>query len=193
MKGIGVYLIVLGLLLALSAWFLLSRRSGSYDPSIVEFAIQDTGKIESVSISSHTGRVELLRTDEGWLVNGAGTRKEAIQGLSILISRIEVEAPVSGAIEERILHGLREESTKVSIRMRDDREKNYMVYFDSLAASTFMMLAGSDAAFRVRVRGYRQLNLSSLYISDARYWRDNIIFHHHPADIKAVALFAHPP
>jgi hypothetical protein len=188
MKGLRLYLIVLGILSALSAWFLLNRRSGTYKPSLIEFAVADTVHIASIGIVSPAGHVELYKKDGKWQVNGTAARKDAVKGLLILVSRIEVEAPVSGAIEERVLNGLLEESTSVRIAMKDGGEKSYRVYFDSLASSTFMMFAGSKAAFRVRVRGYRQDNFAGAYTGDARYWMDNIIFQANPADISRVTF-----
>ena len=188
MKGIRLYLIVFGLLLALSAYLLLSRRSGSYSSSKIEFAVQDTGNIELIRISRQGNTLELSKAGASWKVNGGQAREEAIRGLSVLISRIEVEAPVSNAIEERILAGFSERSTEILIGMRDGRDKSYRVYYDSETGSTFMMGKDSDAAFRVRLRGYQQPNLEELYVSDPAYWRENIIFQFIPRDISAITV-----
>lgn len=188
MKGIRLYLIALGLLLALSAYLLLSRRSGSYAPSKIDFSVDDTGGIEMVRISRQGESVELCRTDGSWKVNGDIAREDAIRGLSIGISRIEVEAPVSGTIKERIYTGLRDYSTEVLIAMKDGRDKSYRVYFDSVSGSSFMMGRDSDLAFRVGVRGYRQSNIAALYSCDSRYWRENIIFRLMPGEISAISV-----
>ena len=142
------------------------------------------------------------------MVNGYPARKEAVHGLYILISRLEVEAPVSRSIEERIMNGLNKRTggsvtgvgaedsagipaeafNAVKIGMSDGREKNYRVFYDSLSGSTFMKLEGSGIAFRVGVRGYRQRNLAELFQADPRFWRDNVIFHCPPGDIQSVSL-----
>ena len=80
MKGIRLYLILFGLLLALSAYLLLSRRSGSYSPSNIGFALEDTGNIELVRISRLGETLELSRAGESWKVNGGSARQEAIRG-----------------------------------------------------------------------------------------------------------------
>ncbi len=188
MKGIRLYLVVLGILLAFSAYFLINRRSGSYSTAKTEFAVQDTSDVELVRISSHGETLTLSRTGGHWTLNGSNTREEAILGLAVLISRIEVEAPVSRALKERILEGLEEMSTEVTVGMKDGRDKNYLVYFDSLSGSTFMMFKESEDAFRVKVRGYQQSNLQSLFVCESRYWMDNIIFQFNPDDIFAINL-----
>ncbi len=188
MKGIRLYLIIFGLLLALSAYLLLSRRSGSYSPSNIGFALEDTGNIEMLRISRHGETLELSRAGESWKVNGGSARQEAIRGLYVLISRIEVEAPVSNAIEERILAGFRDESAEILIGIREGPDKSYRVYYDSISGSTYMMAKDSFTAFRVRLRGYQQSNLAELFVSDPAYWRENIIFQFHPSRISTITV-----
>ena len=186
MKRNRIYLILLGVLAAFSLYLFLNRRSGTYAPSKHEFAVMDTGRVESVLISAAERRVSLFRTGGSWQVNGMPARKESIRGMQVLISRLEVEAPVSGSHDKRIRTGLEEEGTEVRIGIKDGRAKSYRVFFDSLSGSTFMMLEGSDIPFRVRVRGYRKTNLAELFATDPGYWRDNVIFYHLPKDIRSV-------
>ena len=188
MKGIRLYLILLGILLAVSIYFFMNRRSGSYAPSKREFAVTDTGSIAYVRISAYDRQVSLLKTEGVWKVDGSPVRKESIQGLYVLLSRLEVEAPVSNLLEGRIKGGIENLATEVLIGMEDGREKIYRVYFDSLSGSTFMMIEGSDIAFRVRVRGYKETNLATLFSADLRFWRDNVIFQHLPGEIMAINL-----
>lgn len=198
-KGMRIYLVIFAVLAALAVYFFLSRRSGTYAPSDHDFAVRDTGLVTSVCISGSGMQTEIHRTGEEWRVNGYPARKEAIHGLFILISRLEVEAPVSKSIEERVLGGLgipggdpagqgTERYTGIRIGMSEGREKHYRVYYDSLSGSTFMMLEGSGIAFRVGVRGYHQSNLAGLFRPDPRFWRDNLIFHYLPDEILSVSL-----
>jgi len=188
MKGIRLYLIVFAVLAAVSVYLFLGRRPGSYDPAKDEFAVIDTGRIEWVNISTGEDEVNLLRTAYGWQVNGSPAKNESILGLYVLLTRIEVEAPVSRPLEDRIQGGLEQLSTLVRVGIGDGGEKAYRVYYDNPSSSTFMRLEGSDVAFRVRIRGYRQTNLAELFHSDQRFWRDNVIFHHLPGDIQSVSL-----
>jgi hypothetical protein len=106
----------------------------------------------------------------------------------VLVSRLEVESPVSGAAETRIRNGLSKHATLVKISMNSGREKAYRVYHDSISGSTFMMLQGADVPLRTGIRGYRQRNIQELLPVDPGYWRDNRIFHYLPADIRSVFL-----
>jgi hypothetical protein len=188
MKNIRPYLIVAGLLAALALYFFLSRRSGTYPPSDNDFAVSDTGLIAAVRITSPQGELDLERHRGHWTADGYSVREESIRALYMLLSRLEAGAPVSRSPEKRVRRGLADHATRVNILMADKREKAYRVYFDSLTASTYMILEGSDLPFRVRVRGYRQKNLQQLYRPDAGYWRDKHIFHYPPGEIRTVAL-----
>ncbi len=188
MKGIRIYLIVLGVLAALSLYFLLGRRSGSMAPGERDFAVADTGAIQYVLISHEGKEANLSRSGGGWRVNGAPARKEAVRGLQVLVSRLEVLAPVSKNREEGIARAITERSTRIRIGMYDGREKAYRVRYDSLSSSTCMRMEGGRTIFRVRVRGYRRDNLEDLFQADPRYWRDNVIFHILPGDVRSVIL-----
>jgi hypothetical protein len=188
MKGIRPYLVLLGLLTALALYFFLGRRSGTFAPSENDFAVTDTGKIESVWISFRQGEMLLERREGRWLVNGYPVRKESLRSLFMVLSRLEAGAPVSKSTDKRVREGLADHSTGIRIRMEDKREKAFRVYYDSLSASTFMVLEGSDQPFHVRVRGYRQQNLQELFPADPGFWRGKIIFHCLPSDIRYVSL-----
>jgi hypothetical protein len=188
MKGIRPYLVLLLLLAALSVYLLLSRKTGSYAPSEKEFAVTDTGEIVSVKISDRDDVASLQRAGGGWTVNGNPARKDRILGMYILVSRIEVEAPVSKPQEARVLSLMETNPTRVEIGMRKGGDKVYNICFDSVSGATFMMLRNSGIPFRVRIRGYRQTDLERLFRTDARYWRDNIMFAHRPDEIRTVSL-----
>jgi hypothetical protein len=188
MKGIRQYLVLLGLLAALALYFFLGRRSGTFAPSENDFAVTDTGRIDSVWISSRQGELNLERGEGRWLVNGYPARKESMRAFFMLLSRLEAGAPVSKSTEKTVREGLADHSTRVRIGMMGKREKAFRVYYDSLSASTFMVLEGSDQPFRVRVRGYRQQNLQVLFPADPGYWREKVIFHCLPRDIRSVSL-----
>ncbi len=188
MKRLRLYLILLGLLGAFSIYFFLSRHSGTYSPSKQEFAVADTGSVDYIVISSGSEEVNITKRRGAWLVNGKQARRESIRGLFVVISRLEVESPVSKADAGRINSGLDQLYTEVRIGMNNGNEKTYRVYYDLQSDASYMILEGSDLAFRVSVRGYRQNNLLILFNADPRFWRDNLIFSVLPAEIKAVSL-----
>jgi len=188
MKGNRIYLILLGIMLVVSIHFYLRHGSGSQGSYDEDFAVADTGSVELIVLSRAGEQVELSRTGGSWRVNGFPARKESILGMQVLISRIEVEAPVPRSDEERISAMLESEGIGVQIGFRDGGVKAYHVCFDSASVSTFLMIDGSDAAYRVRVRGYRNRNLTEFFIMDERYWRNNVFFQYQPGEISKVFL-----
>ncbi len=192
MKRIWLYLFPLALLSALALYFALGRRSGTYAPTRNEFSVTDTGRIASVEISTADADVTLYRKEGAWLVNGYPVKKGSVPALYTLLSKLEPGPPVSKALQERIREGLQGRSTLVRILMNDRQEKAYRVYYDSLSAYTFMLLEGSDLPFRVSIRGYRQKNLQELFSPHSGYWRDNLMLHCLPGDIRQIFLQNNP-
>ncbi len=188
MRSLRFYLILFGVLASLAFYFYLNRKSGSYSLSKQEFSVRDTARIESILITSAFGEVNLSRKGSVWTVNGDPVRDEALRGLHVMVSRLEVEAPVSRTLEDKVLDELEKESTRVHIEMEDGPAKAYRVFYDHVSDASYMILEGSDIAFRMKVRGYRQTNLEELYSSDPRFWRDNIVFQSQPGEIQAISF-----
>lgn len=185
-----ISLVLLALLLAISAWLLISRRSGTYARSAVEFAIADTNLIKSVEITGSGGKVMLVKHGHAWLVNGSTpARKDRMKGILVLLSRLEVISPVSRSRSEEVVRHLQNEGKHVIISLDRGGAKEYFVYHDTTETNTtYMMLKGSDTAFRMEVRGFKRRDLEALYATDDRYWRDNLILHYLPDQIQYVSL-----
>lgn len=190
MKSYKISLLVLVLLLAVSAGLLLSRRSGTYARSAVEFAVKDTGQIESVEIRDGAERLLLVRQEGTWRVNGiTPVRKDRMGGMLVLLSRLEVLSPVSRSRSEELTRRLQKEGKQVIITLNKGDTREYSVLHDTLETdATYMMMKGSGIPFRMGVRGYQRRNLAALYRTNERYWRDNLLLHYLPEQIGSVSL-----
>lgn len=183
-----IHLVVLAILVAVSAYLLLGKRSGTYSRSVVEFAVKDTSQIVSVEISGEGNQVILIKEGQIWRVNGTTpVQKNRMRGLLILLSRLEVRSPASRALSVEILKQLQTKGKQVTITRIKGPVKKYTVLHDE-GDATYMMLEDSDTPFRMGVRGYARQNLAELYSADERYWREKIIFSYLPEQIEYVSL-----
>ncbi|MCK4852720.1 MAG: hypothetical protein KAT31_00625 [Bacteroidales bacterium] len=185
-----ISLLLLAVLVAVSAYLLLAKRSGTYSRSAVEFAVKDTSQILSVEISGRGEGVILVRDRHVWRVNGSTpVRKDHMSGLLVMLSRLEVNSPASRARSEEIRKQLQVAGKQVSITRVRGPVKEYTVFHDALEGdATYMMLEESDTPFRMGVRGYNRRNLAELYVTDERFWRDNVIFQYLPEQIEYISL-----
>jgi len=190
MKRNKITLVVLVGLVAVSAWLLLSKRSGTYARSAVEFAVLDTNQITGVEITSRSGKVMLVKNEFTWRLNGSTpVRKDRMSGMLILLSRLEVISPVSHSRSEEVSRQLQTEGKRVIITVDKGAGREYFVFHDTTETNaTYMMLKDADTPFRMGVRGYKRRDLAALYNTDERYWRDNILLHYLPEQIQYISL-----
>ncbi|KPL16678.1 MAG: hypothetical protein AMS23_04905 [Bacteroides sp. SM1_62] len=190
MNRYKIILLVLALLVAVSAWLFLSRRSGTYARSDVEFAVKDTGRITGVEIKGRGGQVMLVRHEDAWRVNGSTpVRKDRMSGLLVLLSRLEVLSPVSRSRSEEVSMQLQQDGKRVIITLDKGAAREYFVCHDTTGTdATYMMLKDADTPFRMGVRGFNPRDLAALYATDERYWRDNLLLHFLPAQIECISL-----
>ena len=190
MKRYRISLVVLVLLMAVSAWLLLSRRSGTYPPSTVAFAIEDTSLIRSIEIEDPGGRVLLLKENGAWMVGGGSpVRQDRMKGMLVLLSRLEVLSPVSRSRTDLVSGQLQELGKRVVITPERGAVRDYLVYHDTTGpGATYMMMKTAGIPFRMGVRGYKRRELASLYVADERYWRDNLLLYFLPDQIDQISL-----
>ncbi len=185
-----ITLIVLAVLVAVSAWLLLSRRSGTYARSAVEFAVKDTNLITGLEITGRGGKVMLVKHDLTWRVNGSTpVRKDRMSGMLVLLSRLEVISPVSRSRSEEVTRQLQKDGKRVIITLNKGTDREYFVFHDTTETNaTYMMLKDADTPFRMGVRGYKRRDLAALFATNERYWRDNLLLHYLPEQIQYISL-----
>jgi hypothetical protein len=178
-------------LLAITIVSLLNRKSGTFKGGENQFAVKDTGSIDIIEIRSHENTVILERMQGRWMVNGHySASNKKIGGLLMIISRLQVSAPVPGAIKYEITGKLKDEGKRLMVVT--DRKSPHVIfmYHDTVYTyTTYMMLEDSDQPFRVGIPGYPQKNMSGLFVDEPGYWRDNSIFRLNGDEIISVSMY----
>jgi len=190
MNRYKITLVVLAVLVAVSAWLFLSRRSGTYNRSAVEFAVKDTNQITGLEIKDRGGQVMLVKHEGTWRVNGSTpVRKDRMSGMLVLLSRLEVISPASRSRSEEVTRQLQKDGKRVIINLDKGAAREYSIYHDTTETdATYMMLKDADTPFRMGVRGYKRRDLAALYATDERYWRDNLLLHYLPEQIEYISV-----
>ena len=190
MKKYTLHLSILAVLASVSIYLLLKREQGTYRQRDRNFAVADTSAIRLVEFGRYGESLILGREADAWRVNGLyQAHPERIKGLMMLLSRLEVTAPVSKSLAQRIRAELETNGISVLILLEDGSEKSYRVYHDGGGSEkTYMLLEGSDILFSMGVRGYRGSNLEEMYVLNARYWRDKTLIQLSPGEINYIYL-----
>jgi hypothetical protein len=178
-------------LLAVTVVILFNKRSGTINRDENQFAVKDTGLINLIEIRSPDKTVILERLQGRWMINGnysAGNKR--IAGLLMLISRLQVSAPVPGSIRNEITGKLTKEGKRLKIVTEKRNPHVILMYHDTIHTNTtYMMMENSDQAFRVGLPGYPEKNLARYFVDEVNYWRDNSIFRFREDEIFSVSLY----
>jgi hypothetical protein len=179
---------LLVILLAAAVFTLFNRKSGTFTGDENQFAVRDTGKINIIEIKSKKDTVILERIQSGWKVNRTySADHKKIERLLIVISRLQVSAPVPATIREEVRSNLEENGKIVTIITDRKSQHEIVMYQDTVHThATYMVLGESDQPFRVEIPGYMGRNLSGLFIDEPDYWRDNSIFRLREDEIMSV-------
>jgi hypothetical protein len=186
----GLYLLFI-ILLAISIIIVHNKRSGRFKGDENQFAVKDTGQINLIEIRSTENTVTLERMQDNWMINGlyfAGDKK--IAGLLMVISRMQVSAPVPGSIRYDIIARLENDGKRLMIV--SDRQDPHVIlmYHDTIYSdATYMMLENSNQPLRIGIPGFSERNLARLFVDDVNYWRDNSIFRLQENEILSVSLY----
>ena len=178
-------------LLAITVVILLNKRSGTINRDENQFAVKDTGLISLIEIRSPANTVILERMQGHWMIDGhysAGNK--SIAGLLMIISRLQISAPVPGAIRSEITDKLIKEGKRITIVTERKNPHVILMYHDTVHTNTtYMMMEHSDQPFRVGIPGYPERNLARYFVDEVNYWRDNSIFRFREDEIFSISMY----
>ena len=104
MKKYTPHLIILVILALVSIYLLRTREKGTFRPGDSGFAVADTARVSHIEINRSGESVILARQASTWRVNTVfKAHPERIKALMMLLSRLEVTAPVPKSLRERMI------------------------------------------------------------------------------------------
>ena len=184
---------LIGFLLLLSiiaAVLFFTKRLGTIQQELKDFAIQDSASVDKIFLADKAGRsVKLTRTVNGWLVNDSfPARQEAINTILHTMLRLQVKNPVAKAARATVIKNMAAQGTKVEIYVRGELDKTYYVggaTQDQLG--TFMLIENSSTPFVMFLPGMNGY-LTTRYFTDAMQWKTRTIFKYAPEEIASVSV-----
>ena len=184
-------ILILFLLLAIIVGYLLySKKTGTLQKELSDFAVSDTAAIDKIFMADREGNtVTLLRKDGSWTVNDKYMAKpEGINILLYTIKSVEVRSPVGKHSYNTIIKLMATKSTKIEIYQHGQLVKTYYVgdaTMDNLG--TYMYLENSSVPFITHIPGFNGF-LSTRYYAQEQNWRDKGLLRTNPDKIASVKI-----
>ena len=198
MKNNKFLIITLLALLAIAAYYFVSKSSGTLSGELKDFAIEDTASIDKIFISDYTGeKVTLTRGDNYWVVDGTHkARQQSVEVLMTTFSRIAVKSPVAKSAMNNIIKDIATKTIKVEIYQGKDKP-NKVYYIGGPTQDqmgTYMVLENdgekSSVPFIMHIPGFSGY-LSTRFFANPLQWRDAAIFTYQPEEIKSIEVTYH--
>lgn len=174
MKKLLPYISLL-LLSALAIW--LWNRSqdrsslGGIEKEWSEFSIEDTASIDRIVISDKVPmKVDLIKTDGKWQLNGRALRKDAIEVLLETLKRMEMRNFVAENSKDEILRRMATYGKEVIVYSKGEEIAHFFVGTDTPDhLATYMLKKGAELPFAVHIPGFNGY-LSSRFITKEVLW-----------------------
>jgi hypothetical protein len=176
MKKNQSILLVAIILLAIAAYFIVTKRNGTIREELKDFAIADTASVTKIFIADKLGHsVSVERVSAGkWTVNGKNlARQEAINTLLYTMKSVEIRSPVAKAAYNNIMKELAAKARKVEIYQNGKLSKTYFVGSATMdQLGTFMYLQNSSVPFVTHIPGFDGY-LTTRYIVTEEEWLEH--------------------
>lgn len=198
MKNNKFLIITLLVLVVISAYYFLSKSSGTLSNELKDFAIVDTASIDKIFISDYRGeKVTLTRGDKYWVVDGAHkARQQSVEVLMTTFARIAIKSPVAKTAINNVIKDIATKTIKVEIYQGKDKPSKVYYIGGSTQDSkgTYMVLENdekkSSVPFITHIPGFSGY-LTTRFFANPLQWRDAAIFTYHPEEIKSIEIIYH--
>jgi len=172
------------------AFYFYNKNRGTLSSEIVDFAISDTANVDKIKLTNSKQKsLTLLRVDNKWLIdNVLDANEKLVHRFLTVLKLLEMRMPVPKATKHEIMEALFKKSTQVQIYQHNKLVKTYYVGDDLPdATGAYMILENSDIPLIMHIAGFKG-KISSIYSTDPKFWRSNVIFQYKPHEIKRVSM-----
>lgn len=188
-----LYAAIILILAAVSYWLMQSKPTESTLEDLKEeyrFFVEDTASVDRiVMFDKSPSRVELIRTEKGWMVDGDHpARPEAIKTLLMTLNRMQLRNFITEKMKETVLKRMSVYGTTVEIYQNGELTKTILIGTDAQdEMGTYMMLKGASAPYAVHIPGFNGF-LSTRFFTIPWLWYERIITDMDPRSIKQIVL-----
>lgn len=190
MKSSKLLYILFFLLLISAVLLVFKDKSGTISKKEKNFNIRVKDRITKVLVKYDSTELIIDKESGIWKVNHTfPAKEEAVTLLSNSLMRLEILSPVPRNYRVLAAQKLRNYSKKVDVYAEKRLLKSFYVRYDSgTLNATMMMMADAKTPYIVKLKGYDIKNISKIFSTDVRFWRNNTLFNYTPEELKSVVI-----
>lgn len=190
MRKVGIGIVFLLLLAALTVWLRNSETSSTIQNEISVFSYEDTASVDRIILKDENGAViDLKRTDDGWSLNDQyAARPDAVRNLLTTMKKVSVRAPISQQEMNTVLKNIITSHTLVELYANGERVRNYYVGGpDREHTGTFMLMKGAQRPYLTHIEGFHGF-LTPRFFTNEYEWRHRGVFEYPVENIARVEV-----
>jgi len=192
MKNNKILLVILSLLIAISVYFITTRRDSTIKGELSDFAVRDTADITKIFLADRTGKsVTLQKVNGSWLLEGKEElRPDLLRVLLECIHNIQVRNKVAKAAYNNVVKMLATTGIKCEIYLNNNEKPNKVYYIGGHTEDTqgtFMLLENSSVPFVTYIPGFNGY-LTPRYNTEYNVWRSPRILRFNPSDLRTLTV-----
>ena len=161
------YIVVIALLLGLNLTLFYSggiAKSSSFDDAF--FLVKDTTQIYTLTIENKNEKIELKRSETGWLLNGKyKVDQNFLKVLFSILNKVKVKRQLGELASE--------DAGSLRIEFDDKRFRSFHFTSDPIGTKSFFIEDG--IGYQVEVPGYRD-NVVNIFELNEDQWRNRMVF-----------------
>jgi hypothetical protein len=180
-----IYLILTILVLGIVAYYALLYKNSSFRKNETRFRLKDPETITEIQIISATDTSILLKSPKYWKIDEEPANPEKINNLLILASQMEAIAPVPLTGKNNVVDAM---ENGIEIRYKNHWKNSLSYSLFRMDGQIYARIKNSRNAYRIRVKGYPNIDLLKLFNPSKSNWKSNIIIDFHPEDISMIKL-----
>jgi hypothetical protein len=190
MKSNKYLLILLAVLTILAAILIVKNQKGTIPAGIKNVAVENTNEIDKIIIRSGTDNIILEKLDREWRLNHAfEVKKDAIGLFLNMLQRLEIAAPLPRDYQNIAARKLENNGRHVQLFKGNQVIRSFYIDYDtSEVKGTLYMKEGSNKPFFLKLKGYTLINISLLFTTHIKFWRDQTLFKYHPSEILEIRI-----
>jgi len=175
-----------GILLIITMYFLLHKRSGTLTSGQRNIALSNPFLVTHINLSDPQHAVALRLVNGQWILNDSCSVKPGlVQAFLRAAEALQVKAPIAPRQAKAIVSKIKQEGILVMFFSGNDKIKEYRIWGDSTEGYLLPRFSRKPVLFEIPgfpSAPYRIFNASAFY------WKDEAILHANPALINEIRI-----
>jgi len=170
---------------AFVAIYLRNQNSSTLNKKDIAFHLQNIDEVDGIEIVSGGQRIELLRNNGNWELNGKAADTKRVNNLLIIAKRLKAISPAAKSNLAELKTCV---NNGIGVSYYSGKKLINAYRFCNQGMIFFASLLKSDKLFQVEAQGYPNLDLNRIFSPDITYWTNLNSINYNADEIQSIII-----